>query len=426
MLPKGFGKQLFPKFSCNWFFSPDFSVLFLFCSFTSLEVKLANRRRHPGIFFSQSPSKHWGTGGQLSDSLERSFIVPHQCRYPPRTSSQGHKQRNSIALDVETLSFMLSSCPAVLQTDACSERCLWMRGHPQSQCAISIHSTLWDWMARVRVIVVLLESKCAQFFQSVLNWSFFCGVFFFFPQSWSMIVGKKQWVLLRTYCSSTCLPPAQRLFCFFRLHSQASSASAAKLSQSQFYNDWQKGDSGRKAACFLLCQIHVDASVRSREGSEGALHQRGRRFGKAPSVSREREALGTEVKSRPHGALWNSFVSVLIGRSSRQRNRNWVFFFFFLRKMILSFPNQSGEWLVRGRTAQQLGGLAVSRRKSFCWGRSMCLRTCKLGRERTSFAEKMRFGGYVRYLWATEEQCPAEGASQRLFCQNCEKLENCL
>jgi len=60
---------------------------------------------------------------------------------------------------------------------------------------------------------------------------------------------------------------------------------------------------------------------------------------------------------------------------------------FFLRKLILSFPNQSGEWLVRGRRAQQLGVLAVSRRKSFCWGTSMCLRTCKLGRERPSFAE---------------------------------------
>lgn len=49
--------------------------------------------------------------------------------------------------------------------------------------------------------------------------------------------------------------------------------------------------------------------------------------------------------------------------------------------------------------------------------------TCKLGEERTSFAEKMQFAGYMGCLWATEEQCPAEGASQRLLYQNCEKLE---
>lgn len=98
-------------------------------------------------------------------------------------------------------------------------------------------------------------------------------------------------------------------------------------------------------------------------------------------MSWEREALGTEAESRSCGALGNSSGSVLIGGSPRQRNRNsaggvswlfWVYFFFsaclfvcgdlfcFLRKMIVSFPSQSSEWLVRGRRAQPLGGLALA------------------------------------------------------------------
>ena len=144
MLQKGFGKQLFPKPSCNWF-SSDFSVLFLFRSFTSLQPcphKWSWRTAGDILgLFSQSPSKHWATGGQLSDFHECSFIVPH----PLRTSSQGHKQRNSIALHVETLSFVLPSCPAALKTDACSERCLCERKgihNPRVHSVFILH--LWD------------------------------------------------------------------------------------------------------------------------------------------------------------------------------------------------------------------------------------------------------------------------------------------
>lgn len=43
--------------------------------------------------------------------------------------------------------------------------------------------------------------------------------------------------------------------------------------------------------------------------------------------------------------------------------------FCFLRKMVVSFPNQSSEWLARGRRAQPLGGLAASRKKSFWLGK---------------------------------------------------------
>lgn len=38
------------------------------------------------------------------------------------------------------------------------------------------------------------------------------------------------------------------------------------------------------------------------------MHQRGRRFGKAPSVSWEREALGTEVERRSCGALGTALL----------------------------------------------------------------------------------------------------------------------
>lgn len=192
-------------------------------------------------------------------------------------------------------------------------------------------------MARVWVVVVLVESKCAQFLQPVLNWSIIFLILFF-SQSWSVIVGKKQWVLVRTYCSSTCPPPVQHLFCFFRLNSQASSASAANLSQSQFYKEIQEG---KQAVSYFAKYTEMPLW-----GVEKALKG---------LFASEAEGLGRHHLWAGRGKPWGPKLRVdpvqqlcfcaNWGKPQAKKQQLNPFFFFFEGKMIPSLTELvSGLW----------------------------------------------------------------------------------
>lgn len=223
-----------------------------------------------------------------------------------------------------------------------------------------------------------------------------------------MIVGKEQFILVWTYCSSTCLPPAQHLLCFFRLNSQASSASAAKLSQSQSYKDWQKGDSGRKAASFLLCQIHIDASGRSREGTKGAF------------CIREAEGLGRRHLWAGRGKPWGRRLRVDPGEQlcfcadwgKPRANKQELSPFCEKDDSSLLWPVVCGLW--EGKNTE------IS-----CWGRSCVSEHANLGEKEQVLQKRCDVVG----MW---DACgPLKSSAQqreqpRLFCQNCEKLQNCL
>lgn len=100
--------------------------------------------------------------------------------------------------------------------------------------------------------------------------------------------------------------------------------------------------------------------MRSREGTEGAL-----------CIS-EAEGLGRHHLWAGRGKPWGPKLRVdpveqlcfSANWGKPQAKKQQLNPFFFWGKDD-SFPNWSGEWLVRGRRAQQLGELAVSRRKSF-------------------------------------------------------------
>lgn len=188
----------------------------------------------------------------------------HSCRYPPRRSIQGHKQRNSTALLVELLSSVLLLCPAVLQTDACSERCLHCE--PEGMHNSGVQSVLCyirerdgSWVQ----VVVLWEFKWAPFFQSALKWSIIS-----FGQSWSVTVSEKQWLLFRllgpTVLPPVCLQPSTCSAFSCLIYKQALCFCNGVKLEKQTYKHWWYGESRRKA-CSLFLQTRKNSSERSWE-----------------------------------------------------------------------------------------------------------------------------------------------------------------